>query len=83
MKVKLINHTFPDDPTWFIMKPNIPLGTEYEVIGYERRMIITELTTGKTRSVETFLCEGNGNIGYIPTICLEVINENTTQTKGN
>lgn len=83
MKVRLINHSFPDDPSWILVKEDVPIGTVYEVIGYERQMIVCSLITGKQRKVETFLCQGNGSTGYIPTNCLEVVNEDSASSKGN
>lgn len=75
MFVQLVRHNFPDDPDWFVVNPTVPLGTRYEVVGYRSDIVIHNFTTGKTRPVEVFLLDGNGDIGYMPTICVEPVKD--------
>jgi hypothetical protein len=75
MKVKLIRHTFPDDKEWIIVDETVPLGTEYEVMGYDRDMIIANGYTGQMKHVECYLLAGNGDVGFLPTCLFEAVHE--------
>ncbi len=76
MKVKLIRHTFPDDESWEVVDIVVPLGTEYEVMGYDRDMVLVDAFTGKMKTVECFLLSGNGDVGFLPTCLFEAVGEN-------
>ena len=76
MKVKLIRHTFPDDESWEVVDIVVPLGTEYEVVGYDRDMVMVDSFTGKMKTVECFLLSGNGDVGFLPTCLFEAVGEN-------
>ena len=65
MIVKLQRRTFLDDPDWILVFDEVPLGTEYEVIGFDR-LTILNLDTKKHRVVECYLVIGHGDIGYLP-----------------
>lgn len=75
MIVKLIRHTFPDKPDWIIMSPEIPIGTRYEVIGYDRDFTIVNLDSHERRLVEVYFLLRNGSSGWLPTICFEMVRE--------
>jgi len=46
------------------------LGTEYEVLEYVcEGAVIGNLDTGEERAVEVYKVMGNGDIGWLPTIC--------------
>jgi hypothetical protein len=72
MIIQLVRHTFPDRPDWEIIGRHVPLGTKYEVLGYESRASIMNLITGETRNISLYLVGGNEDIGWLPTICFEV-----------
>ena len=76
MKVKLIRHTFPDDESWEVVDTMVPVGTEYEVMGYDRDMVMVDAYTGKMKTVECFLLAGNGDVGFLPTCLFEAVGEN-------
>lgn len=77
MKLKLARHTFPDDNEWVIVTENVPIGTEYEMIGYEQEITIYNVQTNKIRQVDCYLVRrlDDLNEGYIPCCVLEVIDE--------
>jgi len=79
MKVKLIRHTFPDDTAWIIIDETVPLGTEYEVMGYDRDMVMVDGYTGRMKHVECFLLAGNGDVGFLPTCLFEAV-DNADET---
>lgn len=65
MRVTLVRHTFIDDPSWEIVDKSVPIGTEYEVIGFDR-LTILNLDTKKHRVVECYLVIGHGDTGFLP-----------------
>lgn len=73
VKVKLIRHTFPDAEDWIIVDINVPLGTLYEVIGYDRNMSIIDINTGRKKHVECYLLDGNGDVRFLPTCIFEQV----------
>ena len=75
MKVKLIRHTFPDDEKWVIIDEDVPLGTEYEVMGYDRDMVMVDGFSGRMKHVECYLVAGNGDVGFLPTCLFEAVHE--------
>lgn len=75
MKVKLVRHTFPDAQDWVIVDTDVPLGTIYEVMGYDRDMTIVDGYTGRMRHVECYLVSGNGDTGFLPTCLFEAVHE--------
>lgn len=74
-KLELISHSFPDDPSWIIMREDIPIGTKYEMLGYEQGITIFNALTGKFRNVDCYLVrrEYDDNEGFLPCCCLKVI----------
>jgi hypothetical protein len=72
MIVQLVRHTFPDRPDWEIIGRHVPLGTKYEVLGFESRGRILNLNTGEVRDMSLYLVGGNEDIGWLPAICFEV-----------
>lgn len=76
MIVKLISHTFPDKPNWEIVEKTVPLGTVYEVIGYQAGGEIGNLETRERRKVSgMYLLDGNGDIGWMPCELFEHVKE--------
>ena len=76
MIVQLIRHTFPDDPDWIIVNKTVPIGTRYEVEGYfHDGFRVVNLITRETRDVEVYFLVGNGDKGFLPTICFEPVSE--------
>lgn len=73
MRVKLIRHTFPDFEDWVVVETDVPLGTIYEVMGYDRDMVIVDGFTGRMKHVECFLLAGNGDVGFLPTCLFEAV----------
>lgn len=73
--VKLISHTFPDDPNWIIVEKHVPLGTTYEVFGYHRDGHIANDELGKIRKTDLYLLSGNNGFGWLPTACFEFVQE--------
>ena len=75
MQVKLIRHTFPDAQDWIVIDEDVPLGTIYEVMGYDRDMVMVDGNTGRMKQVECFLLAGNGDVGFLPTCLFEAVHE--------
>ena len=75
MKVRLAQHAFPDRPDWPIIKDDVPLGTEYEVIGFHADLTLQNIGTGETRDVDCFHVIGNGSEGWLPCVCFELAKE--------
>ena len=75
MIVKLIRHNFPDRPDWLIIEETVPLGTRYEVIGYDRELMISNSLLKEVRAIEAYLVSGNNGMGWLPTICFETVRE--------
>jgi hypothetical protein len=76
MRVRLIRYSFPDMPDWDIVNRDVPLGTVYEVLGYDRNSVtIYDTLTGRSRQVECYFVERDGASGYMPCVCLEPCNE--------
>ena len=84
MIVKLIRHNFPDRPDWIVINEAVPLGTRYEVIGYDSRFTIVNFISHEMKPVEVYLLKvdiaknqlrGNESVGWLPTICFEVVPE--------
>lgn len=71
MIVKLIRHSFPDRPQWIIIDEDIPLGTEYEVFGYDADMMISSCSMHEVRPVDCFFVQriDNKERGWLPCIC--------------
>lgn len=75
MKVQLVRHAFPDKPNWIIVSKEVPIGTKYEVIGYDRDYTIFNLDSNEIRPVEAYFLIGNGGSGWLPTVCFEIVRE--------
>ena len=75
MKVKLVRYTFPDRPDWEIIEPKVPLGTIYEVFGYDRDCLIVNDELKASRQVDAYFLVGNNNQGWLPTVCFETVHE--------
>lgn len=86
MRVRLARYNFPDNPEWIIMSETIPLGTEYEVVGYRAEnegFTITNLYTKEQKPVACYLLKGNGDTGWLPTCCFEPIEEIIGELESN
>jgi len=74
MTVKLLRHTFIDDPTWFIIDKNVPLGTEYEVKQFRAKgFTLINKETNKSREVLCYYLVRNNNAGWLPAETFQVI----------
>lgn len=73
MLVKLVRHTFPDRPDWIIVEESVPIGTIYEVLGYDRDFLIINEELREARPVGAFLLKGNDSMGWLPSVCFERI----------
>lgn len=73
MFVKLVRHTFPDVADWEVVDIIVPLGTVYEVLGYDRDMVMFDAITGRSKHVECYLLSGNGDVGFLPTCLFEAV----------
>lgn len=75
MFVKLIRRTFEDRPDWELINDSVPLGTIYEVLGFERDAIIGNHILKEHRKVSLYLLRGNHDEGWLPVECFEVIKD--------
>lgn len=75
MNLELIRHSFPDDPAWVIMREDIPIGTKYEMLGFEKDITIFNAVTGKFRDVDCYLVRRVSDMheGYLPCCVFRVI----------
>jgi hypothetical protein len=74
MKAILIRHSFPDRPSWIIVKEDIPLGKRYEVLDFASEgCTIMNFITGEMREVPVFRVLDDNGDGWIPAVCLKVI----------
>ena len=71
MMVKLVRHTFPDRPDWVIIEESVPLGTVYEVLGYDRDFLIVNEELREIRPIGAFLLSRDNEMGWLPSICFE------------
>ena len=74
MRVKLSRHALEDRPDWIIIDQTIPLGTEYDVLGFDDALTLKNPLYG-TRSVKCYLVirEGGGPAGWLPAGCFDVV----------
>lgn len=76
MKARLVRHGFADEPSFEIVRQEVPLGTVYEVLAVEGGPVgITRLTDNVTRPVTCWYVtrDGDSHPGWIPSECLEII----------
>lgn len=71
MLVKLVRHTFPDRPDWVIIEESVPIGTVYEVLGYDRDFVIINEQLHEIRPIGAFLVKREDEAGWLPAICFE------------
>lgn len=57
LMVKLIRHNLKHDPTWVIVNESVAIGTLYEVIAYESKMVLVNHDTGKWYETPTYYVE--------------------------
>lgn len=72
MKVRLARYALPDRPDWPLINESVPLGTEYEVLGYRADMEVVNPTHGRLRC-PCFYLDGNGSVGFLPAGCFEAV----------
>jgi hypothetical protein len=75
MKVRLVRYTFPDRPDWEIIEQKVPLGTVYEVFGYDRNFFIVNEALQEVRPIDAYYLIGNNHRGWLPTVCFETVHE--------
>jgi hypothetical protein len=63
---KLIRHNLKHDPAWVIINETVAIGTVYEIIGYESKMLLSNPDTGKWYETPAYYLIGNGGQGYLP-----------------
>lgn len=73
MFVKLVRHTMPGRPEWPIIQENVPIGTVYEVMGYQRESVLYNTELNEFVLVPTYFLMGNKDTGWMPACCFEVI----------
>lgn len=73
MLVKLVRHTFPDRPDWVIVEKSVPIGTVYEVLGYDRDFVIINEELREVRPVGAFFLKREDSMGWLPSVCFERI----------
>jgi hypothetical protein len=83
MKVELVRHSFPDRPDWILINETVPLGTRYEVLGYDSRYTIENLLFHEKRNIEVYLLRENGHEGWLPKVCFEPVKVASYQTIEN
>lgn len=83
MLVKLVRHTFPDRPDWAVIDESVPLGTVYEVIGYDRDFVIINEELHEIRPVGAFLLLGRSGTGWLPTVCFERVEHGNESSKSH
>lgn len=66
MIVTLKRRVLPEDPSIQWIKEEVPLGREYEVIGFYRQLCCHDLITGKHQHLDCYLVTGHGSTGYMP-----------------
>lgn len=75
MVVQLVRHHVPNRPDWIVVSEKIPIGTKYEVIGYDSGFDMMNLDLGELIPVEAYFLIGNSGSGWMPTFCFEVVKE--------
>jgi hypothetical protein len=75
MLVKLVRHTFPDRPDWVLIEESVPIGTIYEVYGFDRDFVIMNHLLKEARPISAFLLKRNDEMGWLPTVCFERIED--------
>lgn len=77
MKVQLVRHHLKDCPEWDVIDKTVPLGTVYEVIGYDRDFLLA--VDDRMKSVDCFYVIGNGSFGWLPTCLFEAVEDADTR----
>lgn len=73
MKAILVRHTHPDIPAWAIVEDSVPLGTTYEVLGFQQRMLLKNPMFGEVVVDCHFVYRTDGGPpGYLPDFCLKI-----------
>lgn len=75
MTVELVRHNFPDRPNWILISESVPLGTKFEVLGYDAHYMIGNINFDEVREIEVYLLSGHGDIGWLPAVCFEPVKE--------
>jgi hypothetical protein len=80
MTVKLARHTLPSDPTWVAVRPSVPLGTLYTVVGGSKPelMRMQDRQTGKCCHLLCYLVwrvdkHDRARPGYMPVDVFEIV----------
>ena len=75
MQVKLVRRTMPGRPDWVILNETVPLGTIYEVVGYDRDTVLVNEELKEAVPMDAYLVIGNNDMGWLPTVCFETVKE--------
>jgi len=73
MKVKLVRYTVPGRPDWLVIEKKVPLGTVYEVFGYDRDTVLVNDELKVAMPVDAYYHIGNNSQGWLPQICFVVV----------
>ena len=72
MTARLVRHAFKDRSDWLLVKTSVPLGTIYEIIGFESNVEIYNLETKERKITNCYYVKGNGTEGYMPVDVLDI-----------
>lgn len=75
MQVKLVRYHLPGRPEWLILDESVPLGTIYEVLGYDRDTVLMNDELKEAIPVDAYLVRGNNDVGWLPTVVFETVKE--------
>lgn len=81
MLVKLVRHTFPDRPDWVLIEESVPVGTVYEVHGYDRDFVVLNEQLREARPISAYLLKRDDEMGWLPTVCFEMVYEDGNQSR--
>ena len=75
MKDRLVRYHMPGRPDWLILSETVPLGTVYEVLGYDRDTVLFNDDLQEAVQMDAYLVKGNNDMGWLPTVVFETIKE--------
>jgi hypothetical protein len=75
MKVKLVRYHLPGRPEWMVLSETVPLGTVYEVFGYDRGFVLVNEELKEAIPMDAYFLVGNNSEGWLPTVVFETVRE--------